>query len=574
MKPYHLSIGLLYGVLIIFPAMQANATEYCRLYAVNNKNTKDSEFFTISPGAFKVKALGEKYHGYDIEAVDIHPFSKALYVASSDKSTEPGYLYTVHKLTGELKKIGRTGFANIEGLSFHPNGTLWGWAKPDGLITINPETAASELILADDAEVKDLTWNNDGSLIYTFENTNLFAIDGQNIKLACSNLPGHTEAIEMLPDGNILLVIPENQGITHLQSLNPNTCKLTSDITIATEEYDDIKGIAWACQPQVYLLLHGMNGDEKTWDKLIDSQFHGMCGTITNGEWIITDKNHFALDPADYECYRVRFGTPEHGSVGLEEQFFWRKGDGATFEQLGKEVNRAVEEIVDIHSPYFGDVPVVITLVSHSRGGLAARAFLQNPEYPLRAEINGLLTIGTPHQGSPFGRIYQWLADNPRPSKACKIKIRLPFGVSISIPDYCPEVKVRANIWNAVDLLRDLNDLHKPTIGFLADNSTEIARLNTQVQQLNENIVYAEMVSSNVPVLSDLKIIGADIGVNTVYDGDGIVPVYSQHMSLLPNFPTEVIQLFLKSVLHTDETKRVKEIGMALEAMQAGELIE
>jgi pimeloyl-ACP methyl ester carboxylesterase len=556
--------------------MQANASDYCRLYAVNDKNVKDSEFFTISE-AFKVKALGDKYSGYDIEALDVHPFSKELYVASSDKSTEPGHLYTVHKLTGELEKIGDTGFADIEGLSFKPDGTLWGWAKMDGLIKINPETAESKLVLANDAEVEDLTWNNDGSQIYAVEDTNLWVSDGRSAELACSNLPGHTEAIEMLPDGNILLGIHGNKGVTRFQSLNPVTCEQVIDTTIPTEDYNDIEGIAWACQPQVYLLLHGMNSDEKTWNKLIDSKFNGMCGTIENGEWTMTDKNHSALDPSDYECYRIRFGTSEHGNVGLEGDFFWEKGDGSTFEQLGKEVNKAIEEIV---RP-FSKNATVVTLVAHSRGGLAARAFLQNPEYPLRSEINGLLTIGTPHQGSPFGRIYQWLEDNPRPEKKCQ-KTECVTTSPYTLPqcyevlDYCSEVEQkRGKIWYATDLLRNLIDLRKPTIGFLADNSTEIDHLNANVQQLNKNIVYAEMVSINVPVFSDLKKIGVDIGVDVVYDGDGIVPVYSQRMSLIPNFPTEVIQLLpLKYVLHIDETKQVSEIEAALRAMQAGIFVE
>jgi pimeloyl-ACP methyl ester carboxylesterase len=487
------------------PYMQANASDYCRLYAVNDKNVKDSEFFTISE-AFKVKALGEKYSGHDIEALDVHPSSKELYVASSDKSTEPGHLYTVHKLTGKLEIVGNTGFADIEGLSFHPDGTLWGWAKKDGLIKINPKTAESELVFANGAEIEDLTWNNDGSQIYAVEDTNLWVSDGQSAELACSNLPGHTEAIEMLPDGNILLGIHGNKGVTQFQSLNPVTCEQVADFTIFTEDYNDIEGIAWACQPQVYLLLHGMNSDEKTWNKLIDSKFNGMCGTIENGEWTMTDKNHSALDPDGYECYRIRFGASEHGNVGLEGEYFWEKGDGSTFEQLGNEVNKAVEEIVNIYDggPFSKDATVAITLVGHSRGGLAARAFLQNPEYQLRSEINGLLTIGTPHQGSPFGRIYQWLEDNPRPPMNCTKVICATSptapGVCHKFPDYCPEVKQRGKDWDTVDFLVSQGfDLRKPTIGFLANNSTEITQLNANIQQLSKNIIYAEMVSVDVP---------------------------------------------------------------------------
>ena len=54
-------------------------------------------------------------------------------------------------------------------------------------------------------------------------------------------------------------------------------------------------------------------------------------------------------------------------------------------------------------------------LVAHSRGGLAARAFLQQrADFPLKASVVGLLTTGAPHRGTRLGRIYKYLEAHPR----------------------------------------------------------------------------------------------------------------------------------------------------------------
>jgi len=48
-------------------------------------------------------------------------------------------LYTVDAKSGELSVIGNIGFDDVVGLSFHPNGSLWGWSK-QGLLQIDTTT--------------------------------------------------------------------------------------------------------------------------------------------------------------------------------------------------------------------------------------------------------------------------------------------------------------------------------------------------------------------------------------------------------------------------------------------------
>ena len=163
-----------------------------------------------------------------------------------------------------------------------------------------------------------------------------------------------------------------------------------------------------------YLLLHGLNSDPETWKDLIDSRF-GYCDRlkIVRGDssepfraeydgqiyvrrsiwdWVYRDK------PSN-GCYALEFNSSEAVLPGGGD---WESGDGLTYVQLGMQVEAAVKRIVQARRP------ATIVLVGHSRGGLAARAYLQalNAGTTFR---KALVTIGTPHRGSPFGRIKWWM---------------------------------------------------------------------------------------------------------------------------------------------------------------------
>lgn len=75
-------------------------------------------------------------------------------------------------------------------------------------------------------------------------------------------------------------------------------------------------------------------------------------------------------------------------------------GDYSTFTDLGSEVEAAINAISLIE----GDNSKII-LVGHSRGGLAATRFLQKGNSSVKNKVAGLVTTGTPHSGSRFGRL-------------------------------------------------------------------------------------------------------------------------------------------------------------------------
>jgi YD repeat-containing protein len=223
----------------------------CRLYAVHDQGLNDSQLFTISLDEHKVNPLGSMYPDYDIEALAIHPETKMIYAASSDDATngKKGYLYTVDGKTGKLISVGSTGFNEIEGLAFSDDGdVLWAWAKGDGLVTINITTGEGEMEIPSNAPVEGLALREDNgtTLFYGTVNTGLdlwkYNPNTGHLNI-CTNLPGETEALEMMPNG-LLLFGTHNDSSFSLHVFDPESCEVIADEDIPTGIFNDVEGIA------------------------------------------------------------------------------------------------------------------------------------------------------------------------------------------------------------------------------------------------------------------------------------------------------------------------------------------
>src|SRR5437764_5212953 len=159
---------------------------------------------------------------------------------------------------------------------------------------------------------------------------------------------------------------------------------------------------ATAQEPAKLLLrLRGMNSSPDTWNDFVALKFNNSCATIADG--VITDNS--TPNPQGVLCYRIRFGSFDSisGRVGLEgiTAASPSSGDFSSFTDLGREVRRAVRGILNRH----GNAETVV--IAHSRGGDAARTFLQQQiASQAKASVVGLLTTGAPHRGSQLGRIY------------------------------------------------------------------------------------------------------------------------------------------------------------------------
>ena len=269
----------------------SNACDF--IYGVHDDKLNDSQLIKIDPqNGFLIEALGPLYPGYDIEAADIS-LDNQLYVAAGDETDKPGYLYRADMVTGQLTEIGPTGFAEIDGISFNPiDGTLWGWAQDAGLIRINPLTAVSEMIFASSGEFEDLDWDNTSTILYVIQNQYGHYTHPQNYTLdlgispylepnndaqiphvllaynvatntvnpICQNeidsLVGHREieAIEVLPDNNLMFGYHQSNNQPVLATINPVSCEITipqgTTYQIATNKpYDDIEALATCLPP-------------------------------------------------------------------------------------------------------------------------------------------------------------------------------------------------------------------------------------------------------------------------------------------------------------------------------------
>ncbi len=231
------------------------------------------------------------------------------------------------------------------------------------------------------------------------------------------------------------------------------------------------------------LLLHGMNSAPDTWNTLVTERWSGRCEDIYAG--LVTPNPARAQDSLGAVCYRLRFGRYDKtGSTGLENrrcpttEATGCKGDftaiySAGQEDLGVEVFSAVRAIL---WRLGSDAQVV--LLGHSRGGLAARTFLQRSATSAeRKAAVGLVTTGTPHRGSPLGRIYTYLKTYCLDANGKRINSGNRAGQPKAVWSACEDD------WEAVvDLEFNVPGaklyLGKPTIDFLAPGSGQIKALN------------------------------------------------------------------------------------------------
>ncbi len=271
-----LTAGLMSG--LVFSANPVNAAS-CPTYGLQDNKLNDTQFFTMligGNGSIQTANLGAEYKGYDIEGLTIHPLTGELYATSGDDTAEGypiGGLYKVNKTTGELTYIGQAYDGEISALEFSKDGQkLYGWVDRQGLIEINPLTAASKMLYPNThAMIEDITTgvNAKGeSIIYGVAGNKLYAYNlsvSAPELLACDTLPSEAESIEMLADGTLLYGLHDGEESKLYQVALDNGCKVLNQGSLDTQVYYDIEGLATpsscgTCPP-----------DETPWQYVYDS---------------------------------------------------------------------------------------------------------------------------------------------------------------------------------------------------------------------------------------------------------------------------------------------------------------
>lgn len=228
-----------------------NPVDRCYFYGLQDSDLNNSQVFTMFPDAsYIVSELGDLFEGYDLEGMDMHPHDKELYLSSGD-DTENGHpngtIYKMDITTGTLTKVGETGFGEVAAISFDRHGTLWGWADGEGLMRIDLDNGKGTLVVPLADGVEDMTWNNDGTLLYAVAETRLYeyTFATNEVREACNTFTAPVEGIDMLDSGE--LVYTRNNGTDKsIHEFNIETCSDTFTSPIRTD-YDDIEGVTWVC---------------------------------------------------------------------------------------------------------------------------------------------------------------------------------------------------------------------------------------------------------------------------------------------------------------------------------------
>lgn len=225
------------------------------VYGIQDTGLNTSQFFSLDITTSVTTALGESYAGYDIEGIDADLSTGILYASSGDDvdSTQiHGQVYTFNPFTQALTRLPNpTGFGEVSAISIHPiTNELWGWADGEGLILIDKVTGIADAILASPARVEGLTWNAEGTVLYGTANHQLWSFTPDatvnKIALVCDSLAHETEALDTLPDGNLLLTAHGVSNVSFATAIDPESCTVLSTNHVNTP-YNDIEGITWTC---------------------------------------------------------------------------------------------------------------------------------------------------------------------------------------------------------------------------------------------------------------------------------------------------------------------------------------
>ena len=249
----------------------------CILYALHDGGLNNSQVILIDLSAGlhgNMQALGPKRKGRDMEGMALDPSDSEFLLASAgdharvkNETTgqfeEPdGYLYRIHRETGELEIIGPTGFDKVAGLAINPaDQTLWGWGRNNekyhewsGMIRIDPISGMGTPIKQFDYNLYDmgaLAWSYDGSQLYTASDEHLWVYDPetQELEIACEHVDdGKIEGLDLQPNGFLLVGVDrggQNNQETSILAYDPVNCNIVHKRVYDGLRYNDIESIVW-----------------------------------------------------------------------------------------------------------------------------------------------------------------------------------------------------------------------------------------------------------------------------------------------------------------------------------------
>lgn len=238
----------------------------CIVYGVHDAAIRDTQFVQINlsaEGQDVMVPLGLLHPGLDIEGLSLMPTQPhQVYGTSGHESLvdgEPkgGLLYAINRYTGELKTVGWTGYHKVSALAIHPQeGILWGWGvnqekQWSGLITIDPITAEGQPVQAfkyGRHNMEALAWDPQGDRLYAAKGSSLWVYDkaARTFEIACRKVAeGNIEALDMQPNGLLLMGIDNQAGMAVINVYDPEQCTIVNQKIFKNLAYDDIESLVW-----------------------------------------------------------------------------------------------------------------------------------------------------------------------------------------------------------------------------------------------------------------------------------------------------------------------------------------
>ncbi len=228
-------------------------------YVNKQGSANNTQLLTINNNTFEINAFGKPYEKLNFQSLDFHPLTNQLFALTSTK----GKLHKVDHKTLIQKEFGSTGFKTVDDITFHPDGTLWGWTPKQGLFQFNsnkqnePNLKKANIILPYQEELEALTWNGNGTILYAVANFDQSTIvwaykpdeEAENaVSTVCNNLINSlgTEitTMETLQDNTLLFSFHENDNL-NLVAIDVQTCKVVKQTEVFTD-FNKIKSIAWS----------------------------------------------------------------------------------------------------------------------------------------------------------------------------------------------------------------------------------------------------------------------------------------------------------------------------------------
>jgi len=317
-------------------------------------------------------------------------------------------------------------------------------------------------------------------------------------------------------------------------------CSTVSKRVAALPSYTDAPSITAMKVPYPILLLHGLGQKADVWEGDASAYYARDLGLAFGGT---LQPRGTTLSPpitggAEADYYVVQFSNPVD-SVGA-----W-----AT----------ELEQCIRYVRQHTGADRVIV--IGYSMGGLAARSYLTRRL--TNHNVKRLITIGTPHLGSPFARVWTWKSkiqegassSNPLLSLPAKAALNAIQGAEGDVPFDAPAVRDLRRPEDGGEFLRRLGKMAHPLD---VEYVSVIGNLNlfNEAQRLSEGFI------------QDLlrRLLSIDNGLPELFTpGDGVVSTASQDVMNVEYFAGDAqrkraARTVTVPTVHVDHLRKSKDV--------------